>query len=141
MQGYIIRRVLLAVPTLLLVTVGAFALIRLVPGDVVVAKVGDSGNHADLDKVRHELGLDAPFHVQYLRFVRGVLTGNPPKSLWTSRSVAHEFFERLPTSLELGLMAMAISVVVAVPAGVISAIRQDRAIPYVARAGSNLATA
>ncbi len=140
MQGYIIRRILLAVPTLVLVTVGAFALIRLVPGDVVIAKVGDSGNHADLDKVRHELGLDAPFHVQYFRFVGGILTGRPPKSLWTSRSVAGEFFNRLPTSLELGLIAMAISVVIAVPAGVISAVRQDRPIDYVARVGAILGT-
>jgi peptide/nickel transport system permease protein len=140
MQGYIIRRVLLAVPTLLLVTLGSFALIRLVPGDVVVAKVGDSGNHADLDKVRHELGLDAPFHIQYFRFIGGVLTGDPPKSLWTSRSVAGEFFERLPTSMELGVIAMAISVLVAVPAGVISAVRQDRAIDYIARVGAILGT-
>ena len=92
MQGYIIRRALLAIPTLLLVTVGAFALIRLVPGDVVIAKVGDAGNTADLDQVRHELGLDAPFHVQYFRFVGGILTGNPANSLWTGRSVAGEFF-------------------------------------------------
>jgi peptide/nickel transport system permease protein len=141
MTGYIIRRFLLAIPTLLLVTLGSFALIRLVPGDVVIAKVGDSGNLANLEVVRHELGLDAPFHIQYLRFVGGIVTGDPPKSLWTSRSVAGEFFERLPTSLELGLFAMVISLVIAIPAGVISAIRQDSAIDYFARIGAILGTA
>ncbi len=140
MYGYLIRRILLALPTLILVTVGSFALIRLVPGDVVIAKVGESGSHADLDKVRHDLGLDAPFHVQYFRFVRGILTGKPPKSLWSSRSVAREFFDRLPTSLELGLIAMAISVAIAIPAGIASAVRQDRLIDYVARVGAILGT-
>ncbi len=140
MQAYIIRRLLLSLPTLVLVTVGSFALIRLVPGDVVVAKVAGSGNTANLDQIRHDLGLDKPFYTQYGHFIGGILTGRPAKSLWSSKSVAREFFHALPISLELGLLAMAFSITIAIPAGVISAIRRDRPIDYVARVFTVLGT-
>lgn len=140
MYGYVIRRLLLSLPTLVLVTLLAFALIRLVPGDVVLAKVGESGNTANLDQVRRELGLDRPFHEQYLRFIGGVLTGDPGDSLWTSKPVTAEFLDALPVSLELGLLAIVVSVLIALPAGIISAIRQDRPIDYAARLFSILGT-
>lgn len=140
MHTYIIRRLLLSLPTLFLVTVGSFALIRLVPGDVVLAKVGESGNLANLDKVRHELGLDAPFYVQYFRFIGGVLTGDPGDSLYSTRPVTGEFLSALPISLELGVLAMVTSVLIAIPAGIVSAIRQDRPIDYVARVLAVLGT-
>ncbi|MFN8557040.1 MAG: ABC transporter permease [Dehalococcoidia bacterium] len=133
MYGYIIRRLLLSIPTLVLVTIGSFALIRLVPGDVVLAKVGESGNTANLDKIRAELGLDQPFLVQYFRFVGGVLKGDPGNSLWSTKPVTSEFLDALPVSLELGILAMITSVIIAIPTGIVSAIRQDKIIDYVAR--------
>jgi peptide/nickel transport system permease protein len=142
MYTYIIRRLLLSLPTLILVTLGAFFLIRLVPGDVLIAKIGASGNLdvGDLSKARHELGLDAPAYVQYFRFLRGVVTGSPGHSLYDSKPVAGKFLEALPISMELGLLAMVISVVIAVPAGVISAVRQDRPLDYVFRLFAILGT-
>jgi peptide/nickel transport system permease protein len=134
-QTYVLRRVLLCAPTLLLITVMAFFLIRLVPGDVITAKLAQSGNLSvgDISKARHQLGLDAPFYVQYVRFVKGVVTGNPGRSLYSSKPVASEFIDALPVSIELGIIAMVISLCVAVPAGLISAIKKDTPFDYTIR--------
>src|SRR5688500_4350441 len=96
MGSYIVRRVLMLLPTLVLVSVAVFGLMRLVPGDVVVAKVGASGNPANIEEVRAELGLDRPVYVQYFHFFGGLLSGNPPESLWTTQSVTKGFFDAAP---------------------------------------------
>lgn len=133
MAHYMVRRALLLIPTLVLVTVAVFGLMRLVPGDVVVAKVGASGNPANIATVRHELGLDRPMYVQYFDFVGGLLSGNPPASLWTTQPVSSAFFDALPVTAELGLAAIVLSIVISIPIGLISAIFQDRPIDHVAR--------
>ena len=133
MTKYVVRRLLLAIPTMLLVTVFAAGLIRLVPGDAVLAKVAEAGKPADLEKVRHELGLDVSFPRQLLNFFGGLLTGDPGKSLYSSRPVAGEFFRALPVTVELGLFAMVTSVLIAIPLGVISAVRADSITDHASR--------
>lgn len=125
MTTYIARRLLLAIPTLILVTVFAGGLIRIVPGDVVLAKVAESGNTTNLDLIRAELGLDRPFHVQIIEFFGGLVTGRPGESLYSGRSVAGEFFRAMPVTIELGVIAIVVSVVIAIPLGILSAVKAD----------------
>lgn len=135
MSGFLIRRLLLIIPTLLLVTVIVFLLIRLVPGSVIdlmaTQSVGDAAMNIQL--VKEKLGLDVPVHVQYARWLGNVTQGDLGKSLWTNRAVTQVLAERLPVSLELGLMAIIVGMVIALPIGIYSAIRQDTPGDYAGR--------
>lgn len=133
MRQYILKRVLLIVPTLLLVTTIVFALTRLIPGDVVVLMFEEKAYAADLDALRAKLGLDRPLPVQYVTWLGQILQGNFGESLWTKRPVIEEVIRRLPISLELGAMAILVALCLALPVGVLSAIRQDTLKDYTAR--------
>ncbi|MBA7695532.1 Dipeptide transport system permease protein DppB [subsurface metagenome] len=143
MQAYIIRRLLLIIPTLFLVTLIVFFSVRFIPGDVIdlmiAEMMGEEATVADIElmeaDLRHKLGLDVPVHVQYGRWVgivpqvdgsfQGILQGNLGVSLWRQTSVTEALFQRLPVSLEVGLFALVTALLVALPIGVYSAIRQD----------------
>jgi peptide/nickel transport system permease protein len=145
MGAYIVRRLLLAIPTLLIVTIIVFVIIRLIPGDVVeiMATEYEFVLDMDVDAIREALGLDSPFHIQYGRWLgvfpipevgfHGILQGNLGTSLWTSRPVVEEVFARFPVSFELGLLALIIGQIIALPIGLYSAIRQDTIGDYVGR--------
>jgi peptide/nickel transport system permease protein len=87
----------------------------------------------DLDDLRAKLGLDRPIYAQYAAWLGGVVRGNLGESLWTKRPVVEELTRRLPVSLELGVLSLAFAVVIAVPIGVLAAVRQDTLADYVAR--------
>jgi len=139
MQNYIVRRLLLIIPTLLLVTIIIFITVRLIPGDVIdqMARANMATGSVDFDALREkisgELGLDVPIHVQYGRWIAGVLKGDLGNSLWSRRPVTEEISKRLPVSLQLGVMALSISLLISIPIGVYSAIRQDTIGDYIAR--------
>ena len=133
MQKYIVQRLLLAIPTIILVSLIAASLIRLVPGDVVLAKVAESGNTQNIDVLRAELGLDVPFPQQYVEFMWGLITLNPGDSLYTTQPVAEEFWDAFPVTLELGFLAIVLSVVIAIPLGAVSAMRPDSWVDHGAR--------
>jgi peptide/nickel transport system permease protein len=143
MRTYIIRRLLLIVPTLFLVSLFVFFTIRLIPGDVIELMVQEGGQAASgseeeqeaaMTAMRERLGLNIPLHVQYGRWVGDiVLRGDLGESLYTGRSVTQMIKERLPVSFELGLLAMIIALLLAIPMGVYSAIRQDTVGDYVGR--------
>jgi len=136
MHTYIIRRLLLIIPTLLLVTVIIFFIIRLIPGDVVDLLAGEIMwlKGTSLEAFRHELGLDAPAHVQYARWLGNVvLHGDLGNSLWTRLPVVGTILPRIPVSFELGLLAIFFSQLIALPIGILSAIRQDTAGDYIGR--------
>ncbi|MCS7276801.1 MAG: ABC transporter permease [Dehalococcoidia bacterium] len=135
MWGYIMRRVGLLVPTLALVTVLVALLVRLLPGDAVEIIIGQYTplTHGDREAVRRQLGLDKPWYEQYGEFVGGVFTGDWGTSLQSQQPIGRELARRLPVTFELGLLALLISIVVAVPVGVIAAIRQDRWLDYLMR--------
>jgi len=135
MRDYIIKRVLLMVPVLFLVSLLVFTLIHLVPGDVVMSMVSDSGqfNPEYVEKIRHELGLDKPLYQQYLDWASGLLRGDFGRSLWTGEPVLQRILARLPITMEIAFLAMLISTAFAIIIGVISATRQDTLVDYIAR--------
>ena len=126
MTIYLARRLLLMVPTLLLVSVMVFVIMRLLPGDVVNLMFQDLGYAASLAEMRARLGLDLPFHEQYGRWLVAVLRGDFGQSLWTQRTVLSVLAERLPVTLELGLLSLAFAVVYGGVTGVIAAVRHDQ---------------
>lgn len=144
MRAYIIRRLLLIVPTLLVVSIMVFISIRMVPGSVIDLMVAQHGGGGDLpsssglavntEAIRSALGLDVPFYVQYGRWVRDIfIHGNLGTSLWTQTTVTKELVRRIPVTFELGLLAFIIAELIAIPVGIFSAIRQDTLIDHVSR--------
>jgi peptide/nickel transport system permease protein len=135
MGRYIVRRLVVAMPSLLIVTILIAGLLRLQPGDVVMARLSESGylTQEDVDEMRRELGLDKSFPVQYVEWVTGVLRGDMGVSLWTGRDVLETLVTRSRVSIQLAMMAMIVAVVTAIPLGIISAIRQDSWMDYAAR--------
>jgi peptide/nickel transport system permease protein len=140
-SAYIIRRLLLMIPTLLLVTIIVFLASRLIPGDVIdqmVVQMGDvrvTKRTVDeiKESIRHELGLDLPMYVQYGRWLGGVLRGDLGNSLWNGVPTGKTLLEKFPVTFELGLLAAVIALIIALPIGIYSAIRQDTVGDYVAR--------
>ncbi len=137
MRAYIIRRLLLLIPTLLIVTIIVFCAVRFIPGSVIEMMAAQSGEAEDLEAtmqaIRHNLGLDVPIHIQYLRWLGNALRGDLGRSLWTQESITKELLHRLPVSIELGILAIAIGLLIALPVGIFSAIRQDTVGDYVGR--------
>lgn len=135
MRQYILRRVLMLFPVLLGVSFMVFVLLRLLPGDVVTIMMGETGNLSpeQADSLRTELGLNKPFVVQYAEWVWGILRGDWGVSAFSRQPVLNEMLRRLPVSAELALLSMIVSLSIAIPVGVIAAVRQDTPIDYVLR--------
>jgi ABC-type dipeptide/oligopeptide/nickel transport system permease component len=123
MTAYIVRRLLLMLPVALLVTVIVFTLIHLTPGDPAIAYLGEEATPQAVAALRHELGLDQPLPVQYVIYLGNVLHGNLGNSIKSHEPVSQAIFERLPATFELGMAALLFALAVALPAGVISALR------------------
>ncbi len=125
MLRFILTRVGLVVPTFVGITLLAFAMVRLIPGDPVELLAGERGmtaeRHAEL---RADLGLDKPLLVQYGSYIGGVLTGDLGKSLVTKRPVSDEFFTLFPATVELSLCALLFAVLLGLPAGIFAAVRR-----------------
>src|ERR1044071_3980433 len=116
MHRYIITRLLLAIPTLAGAALLVFILMRLVPGDVCVIRLGSGGAHVDagaLKLCRDQLGLDNPVIVQFLDFLRSYVTFDFGKSMWSGNPVTQEIASRLPVSLEVAIMATVIAILLA----------------------------
>jgi len=126
-SGYILRRLGQAVPVLLGVTFVVFLLMYLTPGDPVQLFMGQAGivSQEEIERVRHEFGLDRPFVEQYGLFLGGILRGNLGQSIIYRRPVATLIGERLPATIELTLFASLIALLVAIPAGVVAAVRRN----------------
>jgi peptide/nickel transport system permease protein len=133
MRKYVLRRLLVAIPSLLIASVIVFSLPRMIPGDVVQLMLEEKAYAKDLDALRAKLGLDRPIHVQYFEWLGRVTRGDLGESLWTKRPVVEELLSRLPVSLELGLLALGFAIAMALPVGVIAATRQDTLSDYAAR--------
>ena len=129
---YLARRLLLTIPVLIGVLTLVFALIHFIPGDPVQAMLGETAAPKDVEELRHRLGLDAPLTTQYVRFMRGVAHGDLGRSLRTGQSVVTSIAERLPATAELALAAVALAVVIAIPLGVVAAVRRGSWIDHAA---------
>jgi peptide/nickel transport system permease protein len=133
-KRYVLRRLGLAVPTLVLVSVIVFGMMRLMPGDVVTRMVEGQAYAPTIEALRQELGLDRPASLQYLDWMRGiVLRGDFGTSYWTRQPILDEFVQRFPVTLELAALTILVSVVLGVLVGVVSAVRQDSVSDYVGR--------
>ena len=134
MKRYLLRRLALAIPTLFLVSVLVFALMRLMPGDVATRMVEGHAYAPTLAALRHDLGLDRPVHAQYLEWIGGIVTrGDFGRSYWTRQPILDEFTRRFPVTLELAFLTIVVSVVLGVLVGIVSAVRQDSVSDYVGR--------
>lgn len=123
MLGYIARRLLLTIPTLLGVTFLVFAVVRLQPGDPAQEIAGQGATKEILESIRQELGLDRPFLIQYVDFMEKLFRGNLGRSLKTKEPVAPKVWNRFLNTLELTAVAMIIAILIGSVAGIISAIR------------------
>jgi peptide/nickel transport system permease protein len=130
--AFFVRRLLLTVPVLLGVLTLVFSLIHLVPGDPVQAMLGESASPQDVADLRGRLGLDRPLYVQYAAFLKGVGTGNLGASLRTNQSVTSAIAERMPATVELAMAAMTFAIVLAIPLGIIAAVRAGSSIDHAA---------
>src|SRR3989440_5200149 len=137
MRTYVAKRLLLIVPTLLGVAALVFFIMRVIPGDVTLLILGgdQAGRiaRAEIAAMKHQLGLDQPLLVQFGTWLWGVLRFDFGTSLWTGQSVIDELLIRLPLSLELALLASMVSVLIAIPLGMLAAVRQDTWVDYVVR--------
>ncbi len=130
MLSLFLRRLALAIPTLLLITVFVFTLQQLLPGDPVLALAGEDRDPATLDAIRQRLGLNDPLPVQYLRWLGNALTGDLGQSLRTGEPVLIIIAQKLPVTLQLGIMAILIAMVIGIPTGILSAARKGTAVDY-----------
>ena len=138
MRTYVIRRLLLVVPTLFLVTIVVFLVVRMIPGDVVDAMMADMVHLSPVDDelreiIRHRLGLDLPVHVQYGRWIGGVLQADLGVSLRGEVPITPRILARLPVTFELGVFAIVIGLLISLPIGIYSAIRQNTIGDYAGR--------
>jgi peptide/nickel transport system permease protein len=130
MLRFIARRLLLTIPVLLGVATLVFSLIHLVPGDPVQAMLGDSATPQDVADVRARLGLDKPLPVQYGAFLKNVSRGNLGISLRTNQPVTAAIAERMPATFELAFAAMAVATAIALPLGIVAAVRAGTLADY-----------
>jgi peptide/nickel transport system permease protein len=148
-RAYVIRRLLLIIPTLFLVTFLIFSVVRFLPGNVIEMMVSQMGRDAQvsgeemeitIDWIKQRLGMDVPVYVQYVRWLgvtrnvdgefAGIFQGNLGVTLWKQIPVLPEILRRMPVSAELGALAILIGLSIAIPLGTLSAIRQDTMVDY-----------
>jgi peptide/nickel transport system permease protein len=136
MQQYILKRLLLMIPTLLGVATLVFLMLRVAPGDIVELKYAGTGAFAPkevLDQERAQLGLDKPLWHQFLSWMWGIVRFDFGSSMWTGRSITYEIRIRLELSLQLAIMATIVAVFLSIPLGTLAALRQDTWIDYFVR--------
>ena len=137
MRQYAAKRIALFLPTVLLITIIVFVVMRLVPGDPAIAFLeGDSGGEytqEDLAALRAEFGTDRNLFIQYFEWVGGLFKGEFGNSFWFKAPVMDELKDRIPVTIQLAVMSIVMAVLVAVPFGIVSAIKPDTWIDYAAR--------
>src|SRR2546423_1528773 len=136
MYRYIVKRILLVIPTLVGAAALVFLLMRLIPGDICVVRLGSGGGTFDARAVatcHAQLGLDSPVFLQFVDFVWGFFRGDFGTSMWSGKPVAYEIAARFPISLEICIMAVVISNIIALPLRTNSALKQDRPIDFAIR--------
>lgn len=136
MSKYILKRLMLAIPTLIGAALFVFLLLRAVPGDICDVRMGGEGAYVDEEQIeicRSKLGLNDPMFKQFTDFVGGYLTFDLGESMWTGRAVTEEIALRFKLSLQLAIMTTLVAAFIAIPLGVISAIKQNTWIDYAVR--------
>jgi peptide/nickel transport system permease protein len=132
MLRYIGRRILIAIPTLIIVSLLVFALQKLLPGDPVLTMAGEERDPQVLEYLRQKYRLDDPIPVQYFAWIGSALTGNLGISLRTDIPVLDLIMSKLPVTLELAILAMIVALAIGIPTGIISAVKKGTAVDYTA---------
>jgi peptide/nickel transport system permease protein len=142
MTAYMVRRLVQAVIVFVLVSILIFVVMRLLPGDPILMliskQMANSSTEAQIDKLRHEYGLDKPMAAQYFNWLGGVFHGDLGVSITNGREVLDDILARLPITLHLGILALIISFILGVPAGVICAVRRGTWIDTVVTSLANI---
>jgi peptide/nickel transport system permease protein len=136
MRQYVLKRLLLMIPTLFGVALLVFFLLRVAPGDIVELKYAGSGTFAPkeaLDRERKQLGLDKPLAYQFVSWIAGIARFDFGDSMWTGRPIIEEIKIRLELSLQLAVMATVVAMLLAVPLGTLAALKQDTWVDYAVR--------
>ncbi len=138
MSRYIFRRILIAIPTLIGITILIFLAMRVLPGDPLAVVASESGGRqalsdADVAALRASLGLDQPYYVQYLQWMGEVITGRLGSSFWTKEPIRDLLLRRGPITAEIALMAVLFSWLVGVPLGMLSALWRNSRLDYLSR--------
>jgi len=136
MLQYLVKRVLLMIPTILGVAVVIFVLMRMLPGDIVEMRLAGEGSYVQqetIDKERAKLGLDKPMWVQFTDYMWGLARLDFGYSMWTGRPVSYEIGVRFGLSLQIAIMSTVIAVLLAIPLGTIAALKQDTWVDYAVR--------
>ena len=132
MREYIVKRLLQMIPTILMVTMVVFAMMRAIPGDPIITLLGDAYTEENAAALRQDYGLDKPLVVQYLIWLGKLLQGNWGTSILSGRPILQDVLIRLPITLELIVLSMAVALLIAIPAGIIAATRQNTWADYTA---------
>ena len=136
MLAYIVRRILIMIPTLLGVTIIVFLMLHATPGDPAELLLGERATTESLEQMREHLGLNEPLHVQYGMFLSRLLRGDLGETIWTRQKVWTEVKQRFPATIELSLVALCISCLAGMILGIISATKQYSIFDYVSMIGA-----
>lgn len=127
MLTFILRRLVISIPVLIGISFVTFALLTFAPGDAISLMLGsESVNVANVERLRRQLGLDQPWYIQYVKYMSGLMRGDLGTSIVSQQPVARQIFERFPNTLLLTVSAMFLALLIALPAGIISAARKNR---------------
>jgi len=130
MKRYVAKRLLLVIPTVLGLVTLVFFLVHMIPGDPVEVMLGETAQDAVKEQLRRDLGLDRPVAEQYVRFLGGLTAGNLGRSFFYRKPVAEVIMERVPATVELAIAGMIIAVLIALPLGIVSALKQHTVVDH-----------
>lgn len=137
MLNFVLKRLAVLIPTFIGITIVAFGVIRMVPGDPILLLLGERGGSPELyAEMQRTLGLDQPLLTQYWLFVKGALTGDLGTSIVSKVPVSTEFWGRFPATLELGLVALGFAICLGIPLGIIAAVKRNSPLDYVVMGGA-----
>jgi peptide/nickel transport system permease protein len=132
MPVYIGKRLLVAIPTLLIISIFVFSLQKLLPGDPVLAMAGEERDPATIEFLREKYHLNDPVIVQYFSWVGGILVGDLGISLRTNQPVLELIGQKLPVTIQLAVMSMFLALLIGIPTGILAAVYKNRALDYIA---------
>jgi peptide/nickel transport system permease protein len=132
MPVYIGKRLLVAIPTLLIISIFVFSLQKLLPGDPILAMAGEERDPATIEFLREKYHLNDPIPVQYVHWLGGIVTGDFGISLRTNQPVLELVMEKLPVTIQLAVMAMIISLLIGIPMGILAAVKKNTVLDYLA---------
>lgn len=125
MLGKVIKKLLTMIPIILVVSIILFFLLSALPGDAALIGAGEYATDADIEALRHRMGLDQPYYIQYLNWLKNMLRGDFGNSLMTGSPISEKIVRRLPATMELALMSAVVSILIALPLGILSAVKRN----------------